>query len=158
MSPLRWKVLGVELSFYPTLHFCHCLPHSSPPATSSSPHTKGPLQNSTCSPSLQPRKLSFHSGGLSSFARSPVLLKELEGNSSVLLTQVSGSMDHYSLECFTWWQFPRNTNLVLPDRDWTAIVPDEPYRVKGLCQWNLYSTTTLHIHCSPTTLIPHDSF
>ena len=30
-----------------------------------------------------------------------------------------------------------------------AIVPDEPSRVKGLCQWNLTSTTTLHIHHCP---------
>ena len=84
-----------------------------------------------------------------------VLLKELGGNSSVLLTQVSGSMNRYSLERFARRQIPGNTNPVSPERDWTAIVPDEPYRAKGLCRWNLYSTTTSHIrplsplHSSP---------
>ena len=49
-----------------------------------------------------------------------------------MVTRQSGSMNHYSKEQFTRRLLPGLWPCVT-GLYWTAIVPDEPYRAKGLC-------------------------
>ena len=66
------------------------------------------------------------------------------------MTRQSGSMDHYSLEQFTRRLLP-GLQPCVAGKVWTAIVPDEPYRAKGLCREGNFPLTP----CTFATAPPH---
>ena len=65
-------------------------------------------------------------------------------------------MNRYSMNALPSDIHPDST-LVSLEKEWTAIVPDEPVRAKGIVKWNLTSTTprtfaVAHIYRSSPTL------
>ena len=64
------------------------------------------------------------------------------------------------LWCSDTWQLLPSLQLVLLEKVWTAIVPDEPYRVKGLCQEGNFPLTPCTFATAPPPLLipPASSF
>ena len=60
------------------------------------------------------------------------------------MTRQSGSMNRYSKEQFTWRLLP-SLRLCVAGLYWTAIVPDEPYRAKGLCGGTKFPPHLAHL-------------